>query len=154
VGSAGNQFDADIGVLATFGTLRLGLTARNVREPQFDVPGGGEQLQLKRQVRGGLAMTLATGVIASLDVDVTKNPGTTGEVRNLAAGAEARIARRAFVRGGFRVNTLGDQPMGRTPLGTAGGSYAVFASMLVDGVVTFGSDRAARGWGVGARVIF
>jgi hypothetical protein len=154
VGAAGNQFDADIGVLATFGTLRAGVTARNVREAEFDVPGGAEALRLKRQVRGGVALTLAAGVVASVDVDLTKNPGPTGEVRHLAAGAEARVARRAFVRGGFRFNTLGDQPHGRTPVGTAGATYAVFDSMLVDGAAAFGSDRAARGWGVGVRVIF
>ena len=153
VGSAENEFDADIGVLATYGTLRLGLTARNVGEPEFDVPGG-DPLRLDRQVRIGAALTLAANLLAALDVDLTKNPGTTGEMRNLAAGAEARIARRAFVRGGFRFNTLGDQPDGRTPVGTAGASYAVFGSMLVEGAITFGSDSAARGWGVGARVVF
>lgn len=154
VGSAGNQFDADIGVLASYGTVRFGLTARNVREPRFEVPGGSEGLQLDRQVRAGASITLAANLLAALDVDLTRNPGATGEVRNLAAGAEGRLGRRVFVRGGFRFNTLGDQPDGRTPVGTAGGSYAVFASLLVDGAVTFGSDRAARGWGVGGRVIF
>lgn len=154
VGSAGNEFDADIGVLATFGTVRLGLTARNVREPEFEIPGGEEGLQLERQVRAGASVTLADNLLAAIDVDLTKNRATTGEIRNLAAGAETRIGRRAFVRGGFRFNTLGDHPDGRTPVGTAGGSYAVLASMLVDGAVTFGGDRASRGWGIGARVIF
>ena len=154
VGSGSTEFDADIGVLAMVGTLRAGLTVRNVREPEFETRGGQEALQLHRQVRAGVALTAATGLLVAADMDLRSVPGTTGLVRNFAAGAEARVLRRATVRGGFRFNTKDDQPGGRAPVGTAGASYAVFGSVLVDGQVTFGSESADRGWGIGARVLF
>jgi hypothetical protein len=154
VGSGSNEFDADIGVMAAFGTLRAGLALRNVREPEFDVPGGVESLTLYRQVRAGVAFAVATGLLVSADLDLQSVPGPTGLVRNLAAGAEARIHPRTLVRGGFRFNTRDDQPGGRTPVGTAGASYAVYGSLYIDGHGTFGPERSDRGWGVGARWVF
>jgi hypothetical protein len=153
-GSGSNEFDADIGILARFGTLRAGLTLRNVREPDFELPGGETALQLDRQIRGGVALTLATNLVVAADVDFVRVPGAAGEVRNVAFGAEGRVTPRGLIRGGVRFNTLGDQPGGRTPVGTAGGSFAVLASVFIEGQVTFGSERAAQGWGVAGRVIF
>ena len=153
-GADGDQFDADIGAIATFGTLRLGVTARNVVEAEFDTPGELDTLRLDRQVRAGMALTLATGILVSADMDILKVPGLTGEVRNFATGGEARLGRRVVVRGGFRFNTLDDQPDGRTPVGTAGGSFLVMSSLFVDGQATFGGDSASRGWGIAGRFIF
>lgn len=154
VGSGSTEFDADIGIMALYGTLRAGLTVRNVREPEFETPGDADVLRLHRQVRAGVALTAATGLLVAADMDLRAVPGTTGLVRNFAAGAEARVLRSTTVRGGFRFNTKGDQPPGRTPVATAGGSYAVTASVFVDGQVTLGSEGSDRGWGVGARVVF
>jgi F plasmid transfer operon, TraF, protein len=154
VGSASTEFDADIGVMAVIGTIRAGLTVRNVREPEFDVPDGTESLTLHRQVRAGIAMTPTPQLLVSADLDLRSVPGTAGLVRNFAAGAEARVHDRALVRGGFRLNTKGDQPGGRAPVGTVGGSYAIVSSVYLDGQATFGSDQADRGWGLGARVVF
>jgi hypothetical protein len=154
VGSARNQFDADLGVFARVGTLRAGLAVRNVREPEFKLPSNEATLQLARQVRGGVALTIATGVLVSADFDFVKVPGTIGLVRNFAAGGEAQLTRRGLVRGGFRFNTVEDQSGGRAPVGTAGGSYAALSSVFIDGHVTFGGDHSDRGWGVAARVIF
>ena len=154
IGAAGNQFDADIGILAAFGTLQAGLAIRNVREAAFDIAGGGEELRLERQVRAGAALTLATGLLMSADLDLERVHGRLGEVRNFALGAEGQLTRRLAVRGGFRVNTLGGQPGGRAPVATAGGSFAAYGSLLVDGQVTLGGEESPRGWGIGARVIF
>jgi F plasmid transfer operon protein TraF len=154
VGSGSTEFDADIGAIAVIGPVRAGLTVRNVREPDFDAPGETESLKLHRQVRAGVAMTPSAGILVSADVDLRSVPGTTGLVRNFAAGAEAQVFGRALVRGGFRLNTRGDQPGGRAPVGTLGGSYAIVSSVFLDGQATFGSDQADRGWGVGARVVF
>jgi F plasmid transfer operon, TraF, protein len=148
------EFDADIGVMGVFRNVRAGLTVRNVREPEFELPGGADSLQLHRQVRAGVAVTAANGLLVSADLDLRSVPGTTGLVRNFAAGAEARILRRAAIRGGFRFNTKDDQPAGRTPVGTAGVSYAAMGSVLIDGQATFGSESSDRGWGVGVRVVF
>ena len=153
-GAGSDKFDADIGAIVTFGTLRLGVTARNVVENEFETEGGEDAIRLERQVRAGMALTLATGFVVAVDVDLMEVPGLTGEVRNFAAGAEARVLRRAVVRGGFRINTLDDQPEGRTPVGTAGGSFLVLSSLYVDGQVTFGGDSAGLGWGVAGRFIF
>jgi hypothetical protein len=153
IGASGNQFDADIGIMARVGTLRAGLTVRNVREAEFSVPGE-DPLRLDRQVRAGIALTIATDILLALDQDLVRVKGTTGNVRNLALGAEGRVTRRGFVRGGFRLNTLGDRAGGRAPVGTVGGTYAAMASVLVDGQFTFGGEEADRGWGVGARIVF
>jgi hypothetical protein len=154
VGSGSTKFDADIGVIAAVGIVRAGLTLRNVSEPEFDVPDESEALKLHRQVRAGLAVTAAPGVLVAADLDLRSVPGTTGLVRNLAAGAEGRVLGRATIRGGFRLNTRGDQPGGRAPVATVGGSYAVYGSLFLDGQASFGSDQADRGWGVGARMVF
>jgi hypothetical protein len=154
VGSGSTEFDADIGVIAVIGTVRAGLTVRNVREPDFDVADETGSLKLHRQVRAGVAVTPTPQLLVSADLDLRSVPGTTGLVRNLAAGAEARFYGRALVRGGFRFNTRGDQPGGRAPVGALGGSFAILGSVFVEGQATFGSDEADSGWGVGARVVF
>ena len=152
IGSASNKFDADIGVIATSGHLRAGLTVRNVVENEFEGPGGS--IELKRQFRAGVAVTLAQGVLVAADFDLDRVPGTVGDERNIAVGAEARIFPRAYVRSGFRVNTVSDQSAGARPVISVGGSFAVFGSLLVDGQATLGSEAGDRGWGIGARVIF
>ena len=152
VGAASNKFDADIGVIASSGNLRAGFTVRNVVENEFEGPGG--TIELKRQFRAGLALTVAQGVIVAADFDLDRVPGTVGDERNIAIGAEGRLLPRLFARAGFRVNTIGDDPPGARPVFSVGGSYGVFGSMFVDGQATFGSESGDRGWGVAARVVF
>lgn len=154
IGRGTTKFDADIGVIATFGSARVGFTARNVGDHEFESAGAGGSLTLPRQLRVGAAFTAATGLLLAADVDLRSVPGTTGLVRNVAAGGEARVLRRAAVRAGFRFNTRDDQPAGRAPVGTGGISYAAFGSVLLDGHVSWGGDSSDRGWGVGARVVF
>jgi F plasmid transfer operon, TraF, protein len=148
-----SRFDADIGVMAAFGQFRAGLTLRNVTEPDFDTPAGGE-LELKRQTRAGLAYFGLPGIVAAADIDIERARGSLGDVRNLAGGLEARLMPRAFVRGGFRFNTLGDEPGGHAPVYSVGGSYAVLASVFVDGQVTLGSEAGDRGWSIAARLVY
>lgn len=154
VGAGSTEFDADIGVMAVAGALRAGLTVRNVREPEFETRGEEAVLRLHRQVRAGVAYTAASGILLSADIDLRSVPGTRGPVRNVAAGAETRVLRRLAVRGGFRINTRDVAVVGRTPVGTAGFSYAAMGSILVDGQVTVGGEQADRGWGLGVRVLF
>jgi hypothetical protein len=154
IGRAETKFDADIGVMAMVSKWKFGVTARNVGEHHFDVAGSGDPLVLHRQIRAGASVVPATGLTVSADMDLQSVPGTTGEVRNFAAGAEARVTRSAWVRGGFRYNTKDDQPAGRAPVGTVGGSYAVWGSLLVEGHAAWGGEAADRGWGIGARVVF
>ena len=151
-GKSTTKFDTDIGVLASSGSVRLGLTVRNATAPEFTTSDGGA-LRLERQARAGLAVTPATGWIIAADFDLLKNQGPFGAVRDAAFGAEGRLSRRATVRGGLRFNTAaGDE--GRAPSASVGASYAVKASFLVDAQVTAGSDRSARGWGIGGRFVY
>jgi F plasmid transfer operon protein TraF len=152
IGNASNKFDADIGVIASTGSLRAGFTVRNVAEPEFEGPGG--TIRLKRQFRAGVSVRPTPGLLVAADFDLDRVPGTVGDQRNVAVGAEAHIFRRAFVRSGFRINTIDDEAGGHRPVVSAGGSYAVFGSLLIDGQGTFGSEGGDRGWGIGARVVF
>jgi hypothetical protein len=154
VGEATNKFDADVGISAVFGTLRAGLTVRNLTSPTFDAAGGGPAIELEKQARAGIGLTSHLGFLVALDVDLNSVRGPVGEVRDLAAGTEARILPRAYARAGFRMNTLGDQPGGHAPTFSVGGSYAALSSLWIDAQATVGSEAGSRGWGVGARVRF
>jgi hypothetical protein len=151
MGVASNRVDADLGIMATGNIVRAGVTVRNLRQPKFDTGGGGE-LRLDRQARAGIAVLLTPRWTAAVDLDLTENRGPFGDVRTLAFGAEGRLTRRAFARGGVQVNTAGED--GRDPAATIGGSYAALGSLLIDAHFSTGSDRALRGWGVAGRVVF
>jgi hypothetical protein len=153
-GESQTRFDADVGVLATSGALRAGLTVRNLTEPEFRTGENGTVLSLARQARAGVALKAAQGWTVAADVDLLKTRSAHGDVRDVAVGTEGRLARRAFVRGGVRFNTLGDAQPGRAPSVSVGASYAVRASFLLDGQVTAGSERSTRGWGVAARFVY
>ncbi len=151
LGKGSTRFDADFGVMATRGPFKAGLTVRNVSEPHFSAAGtGAERLVLERQARAGVSLVPLPGWVVAADFDLTTATGPAGDVRQFAAGTEGRIARKAFVRGGLQVNTTGDA----APAVSLGGSYAATGSLLVDVQVTAGSDRAPRGWGLAARIVF
>jgi hypothetical protein len=146
-GQGSTTFDADLGVMATAGWIKAGLTLRNATAPDFDSAGGGPALKLERQARAGVAIEPRDGLIVAADLDLMKTTGPLGQVRNFAAGTEARVFRRHYLRGGVRLNTVGES----APAVSVGGSYGVTASLLVDAQVTAGSDRTHRGWGISAR---
>jgi hypothetical protein len=154
LGRARSRFDIDIGLLATSGSLRAGVTLRNLTEPEFEAREGGGVLRLDRQARAGVALLLTPAWTIAADGDLLETRGPFGETRDVAFGTEGRIARRASVRGGVRLNTRGGRPGGRAASVSAGGSYSVRASFLVDAQVTTGSDRSARGWGIGGRFVY
>ena len=154
IGRAENKFDADIGVMATYRGLKAGLSLRNVSEPEFDLPDGTGSLVLDRQTRAGVSLAARGGITIAADVDIERTSGPLGDVRNVAAGAEARLTNRLAVRGGVRFNTIGDQDWGHAPVGAIGGSIVPFGSFHVDGQVTLGSEAGGRGWGVGGRLLF
>ena len=147
------EFSADIGVMVSLGSVRAGVTIRNVNEPDFDTPSGTE-IELKRQSRAGIAYVGTPGVILAADIDLERVRGSLGEVRNLAGGAEMHLTSRVFVRGGMRFNTLSDEPGGFAPVGSVGGTVATFKSLLIDGQYTFGSESGDRGWGIAARLVY
>lgn len=153
-GRASSKFDADVGLLATARWFRAGLTVRNLTEPEFESGEDGHVLRLSRQARAGVSVRPVAGWVVALDVDLLRTPGPFGDSRDAAVGAEGRVARRAFVRGGVRFNTLGDASQGRAASASFGGTYALRAAVLLDAQVTAGSERSSRGWGVAARFVY
>jgi hypothetical protein len=152
-GNTTNKFDADIGVMASGGRLKAGLTVRNVSEPRFDDPSG-RSIRLERQARAGVAVSPADGWSVAADFDLLENTGLTGRVRDIALGTEGKLNRRTFVRAGTRFNTANTDLVGHIPTVAFGGSFAAMASVLVDAQVTLGSDKAPTGWGISARFVY
>ena len=151
MGRTGTRADLDVGVMARGAAGQVGLTIRNLTEPSFKT-GGATELRLERQIRGGASLLLLQHWTLAADVDLKPFIGPFGDVREVAVGTEARLNRRLTARTGVRLNTAGDR--GRTPAVSAGGSFAVFGSVLVDAQVTHGPDSAFRGWGVAGRFVF
>jgi hypothetical protein len=141
--------DVDLGLLATRGAVRVGITGRNLREPRF-----GDR-KLTRQVRAGAAFDGATAgtvpVMVSVDADLRRYDGVGGDRRVIAVGVEHWLmAQRLAIRGGARFNTVGEQD--RTV--TAGASVAARAGLFIDGYAAAGGDSGGHGWGIAGRVSF
>jgi hypothetical protein len=113
----------------------------NLFEPDFDGPSAPETLD--RRVRAGISLNTGRSSIVSADVDLS------GEVREAAVGGELHPVRTVWVRSGIHWRTRGG---GDEPVGSVGGSFAVYGSTVVDGQVSFG--RGDPGWGVGLRFVF
>lgn len=147
-----SAFDIDAGVMVDLRRVKLGLTGRNLFEPEFDTDQEAVHLQLARQVRAGVAVRAAESLTVSVDADLTRTPDVTGDWRSLAAGAEQRLWQdRAAIRGGVRISTAGDT----RPIVTTGGSIALKSGIYADGYVAIGLEKAAQdGFGVGVRVVF
>jgi hypothetical protein len=148
-GEGQGTVDIDVGVLATVGGLRVGLTGRNLRAPRF------ADRRLSRQVRAGAAFDGAAAgmppVLVSLDVDLRRYAAATGDRRVVAIGGEHWLRpQRVALRGGARFNTVGEQD--RTL--TAGASVALRAALFVEGHAAVSSDAGESGWGLAARVSF
>lgn len=159
-GRSATVVDADVGLMAVAGHLRLGLVARNLREPSFESPSGAET-RLARQVRlgvafvpGGHAAAYATdpeGLIVAADVDLTRTPTPLGDRRNVAVGVERWWAgRRVGVRAGARAS-VADRAR---PVATAGVSVGVVRGVFVEAAAIRGHRDGDRGWAVGMRAGF
>ena len=150
--------DLDAGAMVSVGVARVGIVARNLGQPAFELEPGGSRVRLERQVRVGVAVaprSRPAGVhgpfTVSVDVDLTRNDGPAGDRRDAAAGAEGWWAGgRVGARAGVRANTLEPQRL----VVSAGASFAVRSSTFVDGQVTRGQSAVDNGWGMAARVTF
>jgi hypothetical protein len=149
-GPTDTEFGLDIGAMAKFGGLRLGLMVRNVEEPGFGE--GPLEVKLDRQFRAGVSYSSHSSLVtASADIDVTEVTLPTGQERRFAAGLEGwSRSHRIGLRSGASVNTLD------ASLWTASGgaSVAVRTSTFIDAFGTIGSDASRQGWGIGLRVTF
>jgi hypothetical protein len=148
------KFDTDLGLMVSGGPAKAGIAVRNAFEPSFSTPDG-QAIALERRIRGGVSLLLRQAITVAADVDFTKAATSLGEWRDLAIGAEAHPARRAWVRGGIHWNTAGgDSGPGAAPIGSIGASYAIYGSVLADGQVSFGSENGDQGWGIGLRFVY
>jgi len=143
------EADLDLGTMASFGRMRLGLVVKHASEPKFGE--GVNHLVLRRQVRAGLSVVTRGLVTVAVDADLTRTATAFGDARHLAAGAEAWLLRqRIGVRGGVSTNTAGETGTS----GSTGVSLAVRSRMYIDAALTVGSDRSREGWNLGLRVTY
>lgn len=153
-GDSETHADLDVGALATFGGVRLGITVKNVRAPEFGADS--DRQKLKRQARAGVAVIgQSRGAVDQLalaiDADLTRTETAVGDARHVAGGIEAwTLKRRLGVRAGVSANTIGERRL--SPSG--GASLAVRTGTYFEGQYTAGSDRSRRGWGFGLRLTF
>jgi len=144
--------DLDLGAMVVLGAVRLGGTMKHVTEPHFGT--GDQTMTLARQTRVGAAFiadSRRTPAVFSLDVDLTRTPTVTGDVRHVAFGTEVWLGqRRIGVRGGVNKNTVGTKQTSPS----AGLSLELARGLYVDGAFTFGGDRSRDGWGVGIRATY
>ena len=143
-----NKFDADVGVMATGSLGQLGLSIRNLLQPEFQTPGGA--IRLDRRVRAGVSVHTGEATTVAADLDLTTATTVRGDWRDVALGLETRAGRNGRVRGGVHWNTAG----GAAPVASVGGSYAVYGATMADAQVSFGSSNGDRGWGIGLRFVF
>ena len=158
-GISTNKFDADVGVMATGSLAQLGLTVRNLLQPELKTSAGA--IRLDRIVRAGVSVHATQGTTVAADLDLTTATTPRGDWRDAAIGIEAHPRSKAWVRGGMHWNmsrlrgsTASAGQAGAAPIGSVGGSYAVYGSTRADAQVSFGSASGDRGWGVGLRMVF
>ncbi len=120
-------FGLDIGAIYRPSSwLRFGLVAKDINQPTFKAPGGGE-LQLGPQVRGGVAVNPYSSLTLTADVDATANktfvPGVKSQV--LSLGAEQTVLSEFL---SLRVGAFKNMKDAGTPFTpTAGLGLRVFA---------------------------
>lgn len=151
-GTSTNKFDADLGVMATGALGQLGLSVRNLLQPEFASPDGA--IRLDRRVRAGVSIHATQAATVAADVDLTTATTPRGDWRDAAIGVEAHPFASAWLRGGLHWNTAGGSAAGGAPIGSIGASYAVYGSTKADAQVSFGSAEGDRGWGIGLRFVF
>jgi hypothetical protein len=161
MGSAETAFDVDAGVMYDRRRWRVGLTVRNLLEPEFTSHTPNVDVPLERQARAGVAFLPTSRVTVAVDADVTTTTrpserswdgpdARSGRWRALAAGTEVWTpGRRLGVRGGLRVQTVD----GTRPAGSVGGTVVVWKGVGVDGQFT-GAGDGGRGWSLGARFTY
>jgi hypothetical protein len=143
--------DIDLGAMVKVGSVRFGVSAKNLYAP--GLTADGTPVDWNRQVRVGTAYAPpqrgTVSVIAAFDADLTTTHTAAGDERHIAGGVELR-ARRFGVRGGMSGNTIA----AARPSFSAGASLGFSRGLFVDGQMTRGDDDAKKGWGIALRVTY
>ena len=120
-------FGIDVGAIYRPSSwLRFGAVAKDINQPTFNAPDGGE-LKLGPQVRGGVAINPYSSLTLTADVDATSNktfvPGVKSQV--LSLGAEQTIFSEFL---SFRLGAFKNMKDAGTPFTpTAGLGLRIFA---------------------------
>jgi hypothetical protein len=150
------RFDADVGVMASGGLGKIGLTVHNLVRPDFKaLESGSRDIRLDRRVRGGGSIHVGERITVAADADFTTSTASGVSWRDAAVGIEAQPAGRMWIRGGIHWNTAGGGTggTGTAPIATGGASYVIRGWLMLDGQASVGSARGNRGWGVGLRFV-
>jgi hypothetical protein len=143
--------DIDFGAMVKVGSVRLGISAKNLTAPDLTVDG--VVVEHNRQVRVGAAYAPGArggvSLIAAADADLTTTATVGGDVRHVAGGAEVR-AGRLGLRGGASFNTIAEPRASFS----GGASFAVRSGIFLDAHVTRGDDDVMKAWGFALRVTF
>ncbi len=148
---AATTVDFDAGAMFSVGNVRAGVTARNLRQPEFQSDAG--PLSVSRQARAGVAFvprSLPTGVhgpfTLAFDADLTR----TADRREAALGTEYWMVKGVLgARAGVRWSTVNDPNPGIS----VGLTVRLPHSLFVEGHLTNNKIDDAE-WGVGARITF
>jgi hypothetical protein len=150
--SSTDSFDADIGVMTHGAFGQVGLSIGNLLEPEFRTAQG--TLRMARRLRAGVAVRARPTLTVAADADLTTAHTPAGDWREAAIGVEAHPFTRAWVRSGVHWNAAAPAATGTAPIGSIGGSFAVYGSTQAEAQVSFGSENGNRGWGLGLRFVF
>ena len=143
-----HEYDVDLGVMIGSPTFRVGLVARNMRQPSFSGPAGGS-VRLDRHLRSGMALRLPAGPLLAVDVDLTRSRTVAGDRRALAVGGEHWFGEWVGVGGGARVNLAQEK---RQMAGAFGLSVALTSGFYFDAQMTQGRESTERGWSLSGRI--
>ena len=140
-------FDLDLGAMADFQKARVGLTLKNVRQPEF-TNVAGTATRIPRQIRAGLAVMPRDGLTLALDLDLDTVGLWDGPRRGIAVGGETRVSTRVSARGGVRWNLEDDL---NRPAISAGAGLKLSASVWLDAHYTYSENRRERAFGAALR---
>ncbi|HKY22308.1 MAG TPA: conjugal transfer protein TraF [Vicinamibacterales bacterium] len=148
--------DLDAGALVSVGSLRAGISGRNLRKPEFEGQHGS--VAMTRQVRAGLALaprSLPAGLhgpfSVAFDADLTKTPGETADLRMAAVGGEYWLSGgRVGARVGLRWNMLNKEHRAFS----GGLTVRLPRSVFAEGQMTKPRGEGETEWGAGVRVTF
>jgi hypothetical protein len=145
-GETSGAFDLDVGVMADLERLRVGLTWKNLRTPEFSDPAG-TAATLPRFTRLGVAVFPVDGLTLAMDIDLDTVDLRDGLRRMIAFGGESRLGARLLVRGGVRWNLEGL----RRPVTALGASLVLRRGLWLDGHWSRGQADEDRGFGFALR---
>ena len=146
--------DVDVSAMVAADRFRVGLVARHLASPSFDLGDTGDgEVELEPHVRlgggWGSGWPGYSRVVVAVDGDVTERATPSGERRDVAAGVETWwLARRLGVRGGVRGSTVGD-----SRAVVSAGASALVAGFYVEGYFARGQAEE-QSWSLGLRYSF